>query len=175
MATNLNIDLAPLLKLAKVFSPATRQRILGVVGKRVGAAMESVIPDYPPPSGKPLPKIYTRRRADGSSYLSAFKSMAQQRKVFALLKQGAIPFKRTGLLGRSFTSTITELLPSSVTITLGTAIKYAPLVVGDDTQQALYHKGHWWQLIVVMQSNQALFETEATQTLAKEVAKELKS
>lgn len=174
MATNLNIDVSPLLKAAGIFSAATRKKILGVVGKRIGVAAEAQIPGYPPPSGKPLPKIYTRTRADGSTYLSAFKSQTQQGKVFSLIKAGEIPYGRTGLLGRSITSGISDLSASSVTIKVGTAIKYAPLVIGDDTQQSAYHRGTWWQLNKVLLANQSKIEAEGTKSIAAEVTKELK-
>src|SRR5687767_3645739 len=96
---NAKIDTSSLLKAARVFSEATRKKILAAAGKRMGVAAESVIPPYPPPSGKPRPKIYQRQRADGITYLSAFKNQAQQGAVFALINAGKVPFVRTGLLG----------------------------------------------------------------------------
>jgi hypothetical protein len=159
---NPSIDTSPLLKAARIFSEETRKKILAAAGKRMGVAAESVIPEYPVASGKPRPKIYTRTHADGTTYLSAFKNQAQQGKVFALINAGKIPYVRTGLLGRSFTS-------------VGTTIKYAPLVVGDDSQQSAYHRGTWWQLPQVMADNRDKIESEGQRFLADGIAKELKS
>lgn len=171
---NPSIDTRPLLKAAKIFSVETRKRILAAAGKRMGVAAESVIPDYPRASGKPLPKIYTRTRADGSTYLSAFKNAAMQGAVFSLINAGKVPYVRTGLLGRSFTSAISDLTGSSVTVRVGTADKKAPLVVGGDGQQAAYHKGTWWQFPQVMEDNREKIEGEGQKALNQGVEQELK-
>jgi hypothetical protein len=168
------IDTSPLLKAAKIFSVETRKKILAAAGKRMGVAAESVIPDYPPASGKPRPKIYTRTRADGSTYLSAFKNQAQQGAVFALINAGKIPYVRSGLLGRSINSAISDLTGSSVTVRIGTAVKYAPLVIGDKSQQSSYHSDTWWRLNEVMENNRAKIEGEGQTTLTDGVAKELR-
>jgi len=172
------IDTAPLLKAAKIFSEATRQKILAVAGKRMGVAAESFVPDDPPPSGKPLPKIYTRDTVAGKKvapYKSKFKSDKQAYYViFVLGKEGKIPYKRTLLLGRSITSAISDLTGSSVTVRTGTAVKYAPLVIGDDTQQSHYHKDHWYQLNKVMADNTPAIEAEGQKALTAGVEQELK-
>lgn len=169
------IDTSPLLKAARIFSEATRKKILAYAGKRMGVAAESVIPPYPPASGKPRPKIYTRTRADGSTYLSAFKNQAQQGAVFALINAGKVPYVRTGLLGRSFTSAISDLTGSSVTVRVGTAVTYAPLVVGGDSQQSPYFSGTWWQFPQVMEDNRAAIEGEGQKALNQGVEQELKN
>jgi hypothetical protein len=172
---NPNIDTSPLLKAAKIFSEATRKKILALAGKRMGVAAESVIPEYPRASGKPLPKIYTRTRADGSTYLSAFKNQAMQGAVFALVNAGKIPYVRSGLLGRSFTSAIEDLTGSSVTVKVGTVVKHAPRVVGGDGQQSAYHRGTWWQFPQVMEDNRATIEGEGQKALNAGVEQELKN
>jgi hypothetical protein len=173
--TNPAIDTRALLKAAKIFNVETRKKILAAAGKRMGVAAESVVPDYPKASGKARPKIYTRTRADGSTYLSAFKNAAQQGAVFALINAGKVPFVRSGLLGRSITSGISDLTGTSVTVRIGTAVPYAPLVIGDDKQQALYHRGTWWQLNKVMNANRATIENEGQQALNKGIEQELKN
>lgn len=169
------IDTSPLLKAAKVFSVETRKKILAAAGKRMGVAAEAQIPEYPPASGKPRPKIYQRQRADGSTYLSAFKNQAQQGAVMALVNAGKVPYVRTGLLGRSFTSAIEDLTGSSVTVKVGTVVKHAPLVVGGDGQQAAYHKGTWWQFPQVMEDNRGKIEGEGQKALNQGVEQELKN
>lgn len=169
-----SIDTSALLKASKIFSEETRRKVLAQAGKRMGVAAESVIPDYPAPSGRPRPKIYTRQRADGSTYLSAFKSQAQQGKVFSLIKAGDVPYERSGTLGRSITSGISDLTGSSVTVKIGTAVTYAPPVIGDDSQQDPYFKGVWWQLSAVMADNQTKIEAEGQKALLKGIEQELK-
>ena len=169
------IDTSQLTKLATVFSVETRKKILAAAGKKMGVAAEAVIPDYPSPSGKPLPKIYTRTRADGTSYLSAFKNQAMQGAVFALVNAGSIPYVRTGTLGRSITSAISNLTGSSVTVKIGTTIQYAQRVIGDDGQQSPYHRGTWWQLGQVMADNTTTIESEGQKALADGIEKELAS
>lgn len=169
------IDATPLLRCARIFSVETRKRILAVAGKRMGVAAEAAVPEYPRPSGKPLPGIYTRTRKDGTSYQSKFKSAAMQGKVFSLIAEGKIPYTRSGLLGRSITSAISDLTGSSVTVKTGTTVRYAPLVIGDDGIQAPYHSGVWWQLHKVMEQNRNTIEGEGQKSLTDGVAKELKS
>lgn len=168
------VDTTALAKLARVFSVETRQKILAQAGRRMGAKAESLVPEYPVASGKPRPKIYTRTRADGSTYLSAFKSQKQQGKVFSLIKEGKVPYVRTGLLGRSITSAISDLTGSSVTVRIGTAIKSAPLVIGNDEEQAVYHRGTWWQLEKVMADNNDAIISEGEQALNQGIEQELK-
>jgi len=169
------VDTSQLAKLAKIFSTETRKKILERAGKRMGVAAESVVPPYPPPSGKPLAKFYLREAADGSLYYSKFKSRAQQGKVFSLINQGKIPTQRSGTLGRSVTSAISDLTGESVTVKIGTAIAYGPLVIGDDDDQSNYHKDHWWQLTKVMAENTDTIEAAGQTALTAEVERELKS
>lgn len=169
-----SVDTSAFLKAAKIFTEETRKKILAKAGKRMGVAAESFIPDYPAQAHKPRLKIYTRTRADGSTYLSAFKSQKQQGKVFSMINAGEIPYTRTGLLGRSITSAISDLTGSSVTVTIGTAVKYAPLVIGDDNQQDPYFADYWWQLDKVMRENQQAIEAEGQKALTAGIEMELK-
>lgn len=172
---NSSIDTTALTKLARVFSVDTRKRILAEAGKRMGVKAESYVPEYPPASGKPRPKIYTRTRADGSTYLSAFKSQKQQGKVFTLIKAGDVPYNRSGMLGRTITSAISDLTGSSVTVRIGTSYKVAPLVIGNDEEQAAYHRGTWWQLNKVMDDNNDAILAEGEDALKKGIERELKT
>lgn len=170
------IDTSPLVKLARVFSVDTRKKILAAAGKRMGVAAESVIPDYPAPSGKELPKFYTRDEVAGKKvppFKSKFKSSKQAFKVLKLGEEGKIPYPRSGTLGRSITSAIADLTGSSVTVKVGTAITYAPDVIGDDGVQSNYHKGHWWQLSTVMAENTTAIEQAGQQALTIEIQREL--
>lgn len=129
--------------LSSVFSPGTSDQILLVAGLRVGAKAEELISPYPNASGKALPLYYTRERKDGTEYRSKFKSMAQQRKVMALAKQGKIPGKRTGDLGKSILAGDPTLLsPGLVVVPIGSKLAYAPYVI-DRLMQSHYHLGTW--------------------------------
>jgi hypothetical protein len=172
--TLLSIDTRRLNALRVIFTPGTTQRILEITGRRIGAAAESIVPEYPPPSGKPLPKRYQRTRADGSTYLSKFKSRAQQGKVFALLSENKIPYRRTGMLGRSVVSALTELTGTSVTVSVGSALPYAPLVIGGDEQQAQYHRGHWWQLETAITGNLPVISAAGQAALNEAVERALR-
>jgi hypothetical protein len=172
---NPTIDTSALIKLAAVFSVETRKKILAAAGKRMGVAAESVVPAYPEASGNELPKIYTRDTVAGKKvtpFKSKFKSAAQAYYVVFILGN-KIPYPRTGTLGRSVTSAISELTGESVTVKIGSAINYAPLVIGDDGEQSDYHKGHWWQLSAVMADNTPTIEQEGQKALADGIQKEL--
>jgi hypothetical protein len=54
-------------------------------------------------------------------------------------------YVRTGTLGRSITTEV-EAQGTTFIGRIGTAINYAPYVIGDDSQQAWMHAGRWWQL-----------------------------
>lgn len=171
------IDTSALLKAGHVFSTETRKKILAAAGKRMGVAAESFIPDYPAPSGKELDKVYTRDTVAGKKvrpFKSKFKSQAQAYYVvFVLGMSGKIPSQRSGALGRSITSAITELTGSSVTVKTGTALKYAPRVIGDDDEQSNYHKDHWWQLHKELADNREAIEAEGNRALLDGVKQEL--
>jgi len=167
------VDTSELDRLAKIFTVDVRKKILAQAGKRMGVAAESFTPDYPPQPNKPRPKIYQRTRADGSTYLSAFQSQKQQGKVFSLIKSGKIPYTRSGTLGRSITSGISQLTGSSVTVTIGTAVKYAPAVIGHDLQRDSYFD-YWWQLYKVMEDNQQAIEAEGQKALTAGIEQEIK-
>jgi len=168
------VDTSELDRLAKIFTVDVRKKILAQAGKRMGVAAESFIPDYPPQPNKPRPKIYLRTSAkDGSLFYSAFQSQAQQGKVFSLIKSGNVPYTRSGLLGRSITSGISQLTGSAVTVTIGTAVKYAPAVIGNDLQRDSYFD-YWWQLYKVMEDNQQAIEAEGQKALTAGIEQEIK-
>lgn len=99
---------------------------------------------YPPPRGKRrLPKKFKWAK---NGKLSAFKSLKQQRLVFALLARGAIPYRRTGRLAdatriRSFRAT-QDGYTLIVNVDLVKA-PYANLVIGH--QQTDDHKKTGWR------------------------------
>lgn len=129
----------------KALSPATMRGILEQTGRVIGVTAESVVSDYPPQSGKPLERVYTRTAADGSTYKSKFKSARQQGYVMALVKAGKVPYKRTGQLGRSIVSAVKSATDKDVTVSIGTNLRYAPYVIGKG-EQSNYHRGNWTPL-----------------------------
>ena len=94
--------------------------------------LQADLATYPAPSRKPQPP----------------KSRAQRIKQIMLAKEGKIPYRRTGDLGRSWTTEVSETA-DGIRGTVGNAVKsrdtgfsYGPLVQGADTQAA-YHADNW--------------------------------
>jgi hypothetical protein len=147
MAFDLDLTQAqPLLARARsVFGAMAADEILMAAGRRVGVKAEDVIQErlYPPASGKALPVYYTRtRKRDGKPYRSKFKSLAQQRKVMALVAAGKIPYRRSGQLGRSITSEPRIVAVGVVMVRAGSNLEYAPYVI-DREMQSFYHRDNW--------------------------------
>lgn len=117
-----------------------RNKMLLYAGRIAGVKAEEIAGGYPEPSGKPLEAFYDRTDANGRAYKSKFKSFRQQRKVFALIKQGKVPYRRTGRLGASMTSAA-YIIDTDVVIQVGTNDPKAPFVIG--RQQSHYHIGVW--------------------------------
>jgi len=137
---------SPLESLLKMFRPETIQSALYAAGLKMGVVAESKVSPYPPQSHAPLPKQYTRTGVRGNVFQSKFKTREQQGKVFSMIASGAIPYHRTGQLGRSITSDVAGVSPVDVTVSIGTNVDYAPLVIGDPaTQQSPYHRGATYQ------------------------------
>lgn len=170
MAFDLDLSqAAPLLaRTAQTFSPAVADDILLVAGRRVGVKAEELVSPYPPVSGKALPLFYTRTRKDGTTYQSKFKSLKQQRKVFALVKEGKVPYRRTGTLGKSITSEAAVFAPGVVNVRIGSRLAYAMYVI-DEQLQSHYHLGNWTPL----QQDIRRGLPELTQTAVNAVSKEV--
>jgi hypothetical protein len=144
-----------LSKIVAALSPSEQTRALLQAGKVAGVAAEGAVSEYPLASKKPLPLAYTRIstakkpyrlpdgtiRRGGDSFKSKFASRKQQGKVFTLRKAGAIPYRRTGQLGRSITSNAVAD-GGDVLVTVGSNLSYAPYVI-DKASQSAYHKGNW--------------------------------
>lgn len=138
--------------LYDLFKPETLQRALEQAGRKMGAAAEAQVSEYPPQTHAPLPVNYERVNTSGIIYFSKFKTQKQQGKVFTMIAGGEIPYRRSGRLGQSITSEVVEASPTSVTVSIGTNVIYAPRVIGDpQTQQSPYHQGNWTPLQVDME------------------------
>lgn len=140
-----NVD-AAMQRYLDALSPTELQAGMEAAGRAAGVAAESVIPDYPVASGKPLAVFYDRISiVDGRAFKSKFSSLKQQRYVLSLAARGMIPYRRTGTLGRSITSDIENASPGGVTVKVGTNKSYAPYVISKYSQSK-YHAGTWWVL-----------------------------
>jgi hypothetical protein len=144
--------------------------VMYAVGKKVGVAAEETAIVYPLQSGKPLPLFYTRKRPDGTTYKSKFKNMRQQRKVMGLIAKGKVPYRRTGLLGRTVTSDVLEATPNGATVGVGTNDQKAKYVVDADNQ-SFYHKGHWTTIQDNLANDQTRLQTVAGNTFVREIRK----
>lgn len=133
-------------KFGQVIGGNALPPIMLKAGRAAGVAAESAVSPYPAQAHKPLPLYYTRQRKDGTTYKSKFKTMKQQGKVMSLAKSGAIPYKRTGTLGRSITSEAQNATANGVDVVIGTNRKYAPFVIGAPPVQNFLHQGVWTPL-----------------------------
>ena len=143
-----NTDFRPfyeeLARMARMLTPAALSDALGYGGARMGVVAERAFSEYPIASGKPLAAVYQRQRKDGTTYLSKFKSLKQQGYVMRLAKQGRIPYRRTGRLGKSITSRVdVRAAEASVEVRVGSSDPKAPHVIGAPGVQSRYHTGTW--------------------------------
>lgn len=129
--------------------------ILEGAGRKVGVRAEELAGEYPPAPRRPLNPYYQRvhvnttdkpRPTDGQPYLSKWKSSKQQGYFFASLADGDItlPYKRTGYLGASMTSDV-EVTANGVIVEVGSPLGYAPLVIGNESEQSYYHAETGWE------------------------------
>ena len=173
----MNIDLSHLTQftenMSKVFSDKEQTQIMAVVGKRIGAAAVRYAAEYPEPSRKPLPAIYPRTRKDGSTYLSKYKSAKQQYKVYMLGKEGKIPYRRTGTLGKSMTYRVLATSPKGVVTEVGTNVPYAKYVIGDEGDQNKYFAGTWATLPQKLDDNAEKLQRVAVTAYTTEIDKRL--
>jgi hypothetical protein len=168
-----NLDTA-FKPLETALSPAQLAAMLKAVAQAAAVTMESVVSPYPRPSGKPLPAIYPRTRKDGSTYLSKFKSNKQQGYVFGVLVAGhKIPYHRTGLLGRSITSEVRDVTPTSATAAVGTNVGYAPYVIGPPGVQNPYFAGNWTPLETDVQTGLPKILSAASDEWQRQLNKQL--
>lgn len=170
MSFDLDLSQAtPLLaNVRSIFTPAVATDILLTAGRKVGTAAEQLVSPYPPASGNPLPLWYTRQRKDGTTYKSKFKSMKQQRKVMMLIKQGKVPYRRSGSLGKSILSKATAEGTGIVVVAVGSNLTYAPYVI-DKTLQSHYHMGTWVPIQDDIQRGLPKLQAAAVNSIVKDI------
>ncbi|MDD5001487.1 MAG: hypothetical protein PHO55_10960 [Thiomonas arsenitoxydans] len=159
-------------ELRDILSSASTEAILRDVGRVVGEEVISLIGEYPPASGNELPLYYTRVDAKGRSYKSKFKSLRQQRRVFALIREGKVPYRRTGTLGKSLTWDIESSSAERVVVVVGTNIPYGPLVY-DEERQSHYHRGTWTPIQVTIRDNLPALAEVAGAELARHIREQM--
>lgn len=113
----------------KVAALLTRPLVTAIEAGETAIAAEgqALLAAYPGASGKAQPP----------------RSAAQRRAIFALIRAGKIPYKRSGDLGRGWQI----VRQGSMRVALVNRQKHAKLVQGPD--QAGYHKGTWKNVIKV--------------------------
>lgn len=113
---------------------------------------------YPPPSRRPQPP----------------RSERQRRFLMALARAGGIPYRRTGNLGRAWTTDVQET-GGGLTGTVGNSVvspqgkRYGPLVEGEGTQTA-YHRGNWPTDQAVLQKHLGPIEADFADAIDKALA-----
>ncbi len=166
-------EAAPLFaRVRDVFSPAAANDILLAAGRRVGVAAEGLVSAYPAASGKPLARYYTRTRKDGTTFRSKFKTLAQQKKVFALIQKGKVPYPRSGQLGRSIVSRAEAAGAGLIIVHVGTNLTYAPYVIGK-LMQSHYHRGNWTPLEDDIRRGLSELQRVGVRAVQKEIDKRL--
>lgn len=101
--------------------------------------------------------------APPSGYRMVWKSEKQRRWFFAALREGRIqvPYRRTGTLGRRWTTNITGSGSAEIRGEIGNATEYGPWVQAAESQAAI-HQGRWRTDVQVAEMMagpiQALFE-----------------
>lgn len=165
---DLSAAAAALETVNHTFGESAVNDILLITGRKVGVMAEGLVSDYPPASHKPLPLWYTRQRPDGTTYKSKFKSMRQQKLVMALVKQGKVPYRRTGTLGKSITSRSRLIDSGVVSIAIGSNLRYAPYVIDLD-RQSHYHAGTWTPLQTNLERGLPTLISIAVDTIIREV------
>lgn len=135
--------------------------------------------EYPPYLRAPMPQLYTRTpqkrshtwtprqrrwffanlregniQLHAGPYPSKFKAFKHQFGFFSRLTRGEIvlPYNRSGALGNSLTYRLHVQFPRAGFV-MGSNRDYAPKVIGDETQQAPYHRGHWTPLAEQVRDN----------------------
>ena len=164
-------------QLRDILSPASTEDILREVGGVVGEEVISLIGEYPSASGNELPLIYARPhmrkgKPTGYAYRSVFKSYKQQQAVMAKVREGKVPYKRTGTLGKSLTWEIESSSADRVVVAVGSNIDYAPYVY-DEKQQAEYHKGTWTPIQVTIRDNLPALAEIAGAELARHIREQM--
>lgn len=135
--------LSALTEVEAKLGNAGKTKLLTQAGKATGVKGEAFFAEYPERQYKPLPVFYVRKRAKGGSYRSKFKTAKQQGYFFGvLIKKGLVPYKRSGNLGQTYSSSV-EVTAQSVRITWGSSASYSEFVIGKKQNHFLGTLG--WQ------------------------------
>lgn len=150
-------------RLVKVLTEQEGKALVLRIGDLIGNEATRLTRDnYPPAPGRPRDVVYPRKRKDGSTYLSKWKTAKQQGYFFYALARGIIrvPYSRRGGagLGGSMTYSVAPNPGVSAVITVGTNKAYAPFVIGSPrqagpytypaAQQTYYHQKSGWQPLI---------------------------
>lgn len=141
-------------RLEAAISTDVAKDIFRRAGNMVGIRAEELVGSYPTP--QQTIAFRNRRYTWPNGVSSKFQSHKQQRKVFALIREGKIPYVRRGNLGRAIRSE-TRVLPGVVIVEVGTTgnvESYAEYVLGLPPVQALVHQNVWTPLETTLEQNQ---------------------
>ena len=200
MADSFALQITGLADLEQALSQLTAEmpQILTAAMDETLRYLDQNLPPYPAGNAGELPKSYTRQpekrgfksakqrryffwalragiiEVHSGAYQSKFKSRKQQGYFFWAMASGKItlPYKRIGKLQQEITTEST-VNGNEVIGRIGTAIAYAPYVIGDDTQQAPIHKGRWWQLADEVEKNLPDATRVLEETAWREISKVL--
>lgn len=159
--------------------------VLRVGATQVGVSMDDIARgEYPPEVRKQAAAPYWTKKqtrwwwatmhakAQGKSKaLPGWK--AAYRKVHGrktLVLSGG--YKRTGTLVRTLLYVV-EDIPNGVQTVYGTNRKYAKYVIGNDDDQATYHKGNWAQLSALARQHATALQRVFEQAVMNEINRRL--
>lgn len=112
---------------SKLDRAASRQTLIDASREALTFVLENM-PPYPTPSRRPM----------------QFVSERQRRYVMMLVREGKVPYQRTGDIEDSFVGKI-HGVGNDVVASITNASAHAPYVI-DRRRQARYHSGTWWTL-----------------------------
>jgi hypothetical protein len=120
-----SVDPESMRRLFATLDRVTAVATLNPPMQRSLARMQHDLQVYPAASRKPQP----------------FKSDKQRRFVMALIREGKVPYRRTGNLGRKWTTHVSTS-SNGIEGTVGNNTDYGPYVQSA-SGQAAYHQGTW--------------------------------
>lgn len=131
------IEVIGLEDVLKRLGDAASPAVLAKGMHRAVAIVQKAVAVYPPASGRSM---------------GPFKSERQRRYVMVLVSTGQIPYRRTGTLGRRWTTSV-EGSGVDIVGRIGNNTTYGPYVMGNEGTQASYHVGTWPRAVEVAERN----------------------
>jgi hypothetical protein len=139
-----------------------------------------------PPSPRPRPQAQNWTAKQRAWWWATMHAKASGRAPYALpgwkaeyrtinnrkILQISGSYKRTGRLVQSLRWRVLRR-NNRIVGEYGTNTQYAPLVIGNNREQALYHRGNWKQLVDVVEDSVDMIEQAYKEAIEKELERRL--